>query len=127
VTIERVASRPDLERALDQSIWDVVLSDHSMPGFSSVDALELVQARGLDLPVIVVSGHIGEDAAVEAMREGARDYVPKSSLQRLGVAVRRALRDAAGRATLLQRERDLEALHEVPGPAADRTPGTAGG
>ena len=113
LTIERVASTDDLERALDQASWDVVLADHSMPGLSSTTALELVLARRLDLPFIVVSGQIGEDAAVEAMRAGAHDYVPKTNLNRLGVAVRRALRDAAERATLRQRERDLEALHEV--------------
>jgi diguanylate cyclase (GGDEF)-like protein len=113
VTIERVAAKADLERALDRGCWDLVLSDHSMPGLSSIDTLQLVQARGLDLPVIVVSGHIGEDAAVDAMRNGADDYVLKTSLNRIGVAVRRALSAVTERATLRQRERDLEALHEV--------------
>src|SRR5438105_9547806 len=113
VTIERVASKPDLERALDDGAWDIVLSDHSVPGLSSTDALREVQTRGLDLPLIVVSGHIGEEAAVDAVRAGAHDYVSKASLNRLGVAVRRTLKDAAERATLRQRERDLEALHDV--------------
>jgi len=110
VIIERVAARPDLERALDQTTWDIVLSDQSMPGLTLLEALHAVQARGLDVPFILVSGHIGEDAAVEAMREGAHDYVPKTSLARLGVAVRRALNDAADRAALRQRERDLKSL-----------------
>jgi diguanylate cyclase (GGDEF)-like protein len=113
VTIERVASLPDLECALDSATWDVVLSDHNMPVLSSLDALKAVQARELNAPFILVSGHIGEEAAVEAMRAGAHDYVPKASLNRLGVAVRRSLNDASERATLVQRERDLEALHDV--------------
>jgi len=110
VTIERVGARNDLERALDHATWDIVLSDQSMPGLTLREALRAVQARKLDLPFILVSGHIGEDAAVEAMREGAHDYVPKTSLARLGVAVRRALNDAAERAALRQRERDIEVL-----------------
>jgi diguanylate cyclase (GGDEF)-like protein len=112
-TIERVQARPTLERALGEHVWDIILSDHKMPGFSSQEALEIVTARGLDLPFILVSGEIGEDAAVAAMRSGAHDYVPKESLGRLGVAVRNALDDSVKRATLRQRERDLEALHAV--------------
>jgi diguanylate cyclase (GGDEF)-like protein len=84
-----------------------------MPGFSSEDALHVIRGRGLDLPFIIMSGYIGEEAAVAAMRAGAHDYVPKTSLGRLGVAVRLALRDAAERAALRQRERDLEALQAV--------------
>jgi diguanylate cyclase (GGDEF)-like protein len=113
VTILRAQSESELDRALDAGPWDVVLSDHSMPGFSSQDALRVIKRRGLDLPFIVVSGYIGEEAAVEAMRAGAHDYVPKTSLGRLGVAVRSALHDATERASLRQRERDLEALHAV--------------
>ncbi len=113
VTIERVQTRAELAAALDGGTWDVVLSDHSMPAFSSTDAMRLIKGRGIDLPFIIVSGYIGEEAAVAAMREGAQDYVPKLSLGRLGVAVRRALGDAKDRAAHRQRERDLEALHAV--------------
>jgi diguanylate cyclase (GGDEF)-like protein len=113
VTILRAQNESELDRALDAGPWDVVLSDHSMPGFSSQDALRVIKRRCLDLPFIVVSGYIGEEAAVEAMRAGAHDYVPKTSLGRLGVAVRSALHDATERASLRQRERDLEALHAV--------------
>ncbi len=90
-----------------------MLADHKMPSFSSREALETVIACGLEVPFIIVSGHIGEEAAVAAMRSGAHDYVPKDSLGRLGVAVRNALDDSAKRAALRQRERDLEALHAV--------------
>lgn len=113
VTIQRVESRSQLEAALDLSRWDVVLSDHKMPEFSALDALGVIKARGLDLPFIILSGYIGEEAAVAMMREGAYDYVPKGSLGRIGVAVRHALGEAAERATLKQRERDLQALHAV--------------
>src|SRR5947209_6012439 len=96
-TIERVESSTQLEEALDRQRWDVVLSDHSMPGFSSTGALQIIKSRDLDLPFIIVSGFIGEENAVLAMREGAYDYVPKTGLGRLGPAVRRALQDAAER------------------------------
>jgi diguanylate cyclase (GGDEF)-like protein len=84
-----------------------------MPAFDSEDALSTIKARGIDLPFIIVSGHIGEDAAVAAMRAGAHGYVPKDRLPRLGVVVRGALKDAADRAANGQRERDLEAIHAV--------------
>jgi len=113
VTIERVQSRGELESALQRRSWDVVLSDHSMPGFSSTHALQVIKARGLDIPFIIVSGYIGEENAVAVMRAGAYDYVPKTGLNRLGVAVRNARNAASERALLRQRERDLEALHAV--------------
>jgi len=113
VAIERVQSRADLESALQRRSWDVVLSDHSMPGFSSTHALQVLKARGLDIPFIIVSGYIGEEGAVAAMRAGAHDYVPKAAMGRLGPAVRNARKSAFERALLRQRERDLEALHAV--------------
>jgi diguanylate cyclase (GGDEF)-like protein len=111
--IQRVESRAELEAALDRARWDVVLSDHKLPGFSCHEALAVIKARELDLPFIILSGYIGEEAAVAVMREGAHDYVPKSSLGRLGLAVRQALKDASERAALKQSERDLQALHSV--------------
>ena len=113
VAIERVQCPAELEQALDRQTWNVVLSDYGIPGFSSEDALKLIKTRELDLPFIIVSGYIGEEAAFAAMRAGAHDYVPKSGLNRLGPAVRKALTDAAERARLRQRERDLEALRAV--------------
>jgi signal transduction histidine kinase len=95
VTSERVDTRHDLAEALERSRWDIVLSDYAMPQFSGPEALTLVKAKGLDLPFIIVSGTIGEDAAVAAMRSGANDYVLKQSLARLCPALERELRDAA--------------------------------
>ncbi|MDX2093779.1 MAG: response regulator [Kofleriaceae bacterium] len=92
----RVASRAALTAALDQP-WDVIISDYSMPGFSGSEALDIVLSRGIDTPFLFVSGVIGEVIAVEAMRAGARDYVPKDHLARLGPAARRELREAENR------------------------------
>jgi diguanylate cyclase (GGDEF)-like protein len=113
VTLVRVQSLAAVDAALERQSWSVVLADHSMPGFSSIEALRAIRGKSLDLPFIIVSGHIGEEAAVAAMREGANDYVPKSSLSRLGIAVRSALTSAAERSALAQRERELQALYDI--------------
>jgi two-component system, cell cycle sensor histidine kinase and response regulator CckA len=70
---------------------DVILSDSKLPMFDGFEALDLLQQRGLDIPFILVSGRLGEDLAVEAMKRGACDYLLKDRLTRLGEAVRRAL------------------------------------
>jgi PAS domain S-box-containing protein len=95
--------------ALDEVAWDVVICDYRLPLFSAPAALELVSARGLDVPFIVISGSIGEDMAVEMMRSGAHDYLMKNNLARLGPAVERELRDAASR---LERRREADQLTE---------------
>ena len=97
VISERVDTREDMAAALERTRWDIVLSDYAMPQFSGLDALALVKAKGLDLPFIIVSGTIGEDSAVAAMRSGAHDYVLKQSLARLCPALERELREAAVR------------------------------
>ncbi len=83
--------------AVKEGTWDVVLGDHSMKGFSSTDALRLLHEHGSDIPFIIVSGTVGEDSAVEAMRAGAHDYVLKHNLRRLAPAVEREMREAANR------------------------------
>lgn len=85
-------------RALDEERWDIVVSDYSMPSFTAKDAYELLCERGQDLPFIIVSGTVGEEAAVEAMREGVHDYVVKGRLARLAPAVVREVREARLRA-----------------------------
>jgi len=94
---ERVDTGDAFERALDLRDWDIVFADYVLPGYSGLSALQAVQERELDLPFIVVSGKIGEETAVEAMRAGADDYVMKSNLARLAAAVERELGAACRR------------------------------
>lgn len=89
----RVDTAPDMREALQREVWDIILADYTMPQFSAMAALSIVQASGLDLPFIVVSGNIGEDIAVAAMKAGAHDYIMKNSLKRLVPAIERELRD----------------------------------
>ena len=93
---ERVESAQAMKDALKQK-WDVVIADYAMPRFSAPAALTMLQESGLDVPFIVVSGTIGEDVAVAAMKAGASDYLMKGKLARLCPAVRRELREANSR------------------------------
>ena len=105
---ERVDTAGAMEVALDEREWDLVIADHSMPAFSSSAALELLRDKGFaDLPFIIVSGQIGEQVAVEAMKAGAQDYLMKDNLARLNTAIERELREAEGRR---ERRRAEEAL-----------------
>ena len=95
---ERVDSAAALQDMLDSGTWDAVISDHHLPGFSSIEALHIVRSRGLELPFIIVSGAIGEDVAVSAMQAGADDFLIKGRLARLGLALRNAMSAATARA-----------------------------
>lgn len=91
----RVESGDSMAAALEEQSWDVVVTDHNMPGFSSKEAIEITQKISPDLPVIIVSGSIGEDLAVAAMKMGAHDYIIiKDNLKRLVPAIERELREA---------------------------------
>lgn len=92
MVFERVENAGGMRAALEKGPWDVVLSDWSMPAFSASGALAILNEMGLDIPFIIVSGTIGEESAVEAMRAGARDFVLKDKLARLPPAVERELR-----------------------------------
>jgi signal transduction histidine kinase len=94
VSFERVETAAAMSAALASGGWDVVLSDFSMPHFSAIRALELLHASGQDLPFIIVSGSVGEETAVAAMKAGAHDYVMKENLVRLVPAVEREVREA---------------------------------
>jgi two-component system cell cycle sensor histidine kinase/response regulator CckA len=94
---ERVQSEADFLERLDNG-FDIILSDYSMPGFTGFRALELLKERAdLDIPFIIVSGTIGEETAVGAIKQGADDYLLKDRIGRLGPAVSRALRDVEER------------------------------
>jgi PAS domain S-box-containing protein len=105
---ERVETPETMRAALARKHWDIIVSDYLMPHFSGVAALELLKSTGLDLPFIIVSGNIGEDIAVEAMKAGAHDYIIKGSLARLSPAVERELREAETRRNRKQTEDQLD-------------------
>lgn len=106
----RVETAQAMEKALHERQWDVVISDYSLPAFSGSAALELAKSSGLDIPFLMVSGVVGEETAVAAMKAGAHDFFVKGHLGRLVAAIERELRDAAVRRK--QRE-DAIALREM--------------
>jgi len=112
VTHRRVWDEPSMRAALREEPWEIVLCDYFMPGFNAMRALEVFQEAQLDIPFVVISGSIGEDIAVAAMRAGVHDYVMKDKLTRLGAAVERELRDAAGRRERRRMELERVALLE---------------
>ena len=111
-THRRVETAPGLTSALADEPWDIVLSDYRMPRFTGLDALKIVREKDLDLPFIIISGTIGEDVAVEAMKAGAHDYLMKGHLVRLGAAIRRELREARMRGDRKQAEEARRAAEE---------------
>ncbi len=107
----RVDTPLAMQTALEQESWDIVIADYTLPAFSAPDALKLLQSQQQDLPFIIVSGTIGEEVAVAAMKSGAHDYLIKGHLARLVPAVERELREAAERQKqrqTLQTLRDTE-------------------
>lgn len=109
VGCSRVVEGSELAEKLDRGGFDCIICDHKMPGLTSLDVLREVKRRGIDAPFLIVSGVIGEETAVEAMRAGAHDYIMKNNLLRLTPAIERELREAE-----LRREarRSLERLRE---------------
>jgi DNA-binding response OmpR family regulator len=104
---ERVETPDAMRDSLEKRQWDIVISDYLMPRFSGLAALEIVRQSGLDLPVIIVSGNIGEDIAVGAMKAGAHDYIIKGNLARLVPAVQRELREAEARGQSRETDRRI--------------------
>jgi PAS domain S-box-containing protein len=94
----------EMRTALNEKSWDLVLSDYSMPNFNGLKALDIIKESGIDIPFILISGTIGEEIAVEAMKAGAHDYIMKNNLHRLLPAIERELRDAKCR----EEQRQLE-------------------
>jgi signal transduction histidine kinase/FixJ family two-component response regulator len=119
-TFERVDKPEALSAALSSQNWDLLIADYTMPHFKGTDALEIVKESGIDVPVIFVSGTIGEDTAVAAMKAGAQDYIMKGNLKRFVPAVERELREAEMRherrlvEERVQRQQErLRALQEI--------------
>jgi len=107
LTFERVETAGQMKQALERGGWDIVLSDYSLPTFSGPEALCVKQAMGVDIPFIIVSGTIGEETAVSALKAGAHDFLVKGRLARLVPAIERALGDAAERRERKQLEAQL--------------------
>jgi two-component system, cell cycle sensor histidine kinase and response regulator CckA len=108
----RVDTAEALQNVLCERQWDFIISDFSMPGFSGISALKMVREKDSNVPFIFVSGTIGEDVAVEAMRTGAQDYVLKGNLARLLPAIRRELMDAETRREHKRSEQKLRQLEK---------------
>jgi signal transduction histidine kinase len=108
----RVETARDFLHALQNQAWDVVLSDFNLPGFSGLQALELLKASGRLIPFILVSGEIGEDTAVAAMRNGASDYLLKNNLARLAPAVEHAIEASRERLARLHSDQELTASRQ---------------
>ncbi|MDB6123390.1 MAG: putative sensor protein [Pedosphaera sp.] len=108
----RVDTAEAMEAALDRQQWDIIISDYVMPCFSGLDALKVFKKRGLDIPFIILSGHIGEDIAVAAMKAGADDYIMKNTMARLVPAVARELREAGIRQARRESDRALRESEE---------------
>jgi two-component system cell cycle sensor histidine kinase/response regulator CckA len=104
---ERVDSAAAMRAALETGTWDAIISDWSMPQFSGLEALALLKSLSLDVPFFIVSGTIGEESAVKAMRAGARDFVLKDQLSRLVPAVEREILEGKERGARRQAEQAL--------------------
>lgn len=104
---ERVEMPETMRAALATKEWDVILCDYSMPHFNALAALKLLQEMRLDIPFIIISGTVGEDVAVEAMRAGAHDYLMKDNLTRLAPTIEREMAEAQSRRARRQAEADL--------------------
>ncbi len=105
----RIASADEARAALDEGGWDVVLSDYNIPGLDIHGVLDDLRARHPDLPVILISGSIGEERAVELLRKGVCDFILKSNLARLAPAIHRSRQDIAERRARREAETSLRA------------------
>jgi PAS domain S-box-containing protein len=117
---QRVETAAGMKAALETSEWDVILCDYSMPQFNALSALKLLHELEFDIPLIIISGTVGEEVAVEAMRAGAQDYIMKDNLVRLAPTIERELHEVENRRArhlaekaLKASERELRTLFEA--------------
>jgi len=108
----RIDTADDLKTALADHNWDLVIADYSMPRFNGADALAMVREHSREVPFIFVSGTIGEEAAVAALKSGAQDYILKGKTGRLLPAIDRELREARARRERDRLEADRRAMEE---------------
>jgi DNA-binding NtrC family response regulator len=107
---DRVETTEMMLSALDNREWDIVISDYVLPEFSGLAALDLLQRKRLDVPCIITSGRIDDETAVAAMKAGAKDYIMKDNLKRLGPVIERELLEAQVRR---ERVKTGETLRQV--------------
>jgi two-component sensor histidine kinase len=110
VAIERVVSADEFTRAVRDESWDLILADYLLPAFNGLNALGIAREMALATPFVFVSGALGEEVAVEALKRGATDYVLKDKLDRLPATVLRALAEARERG---ERKRAQDALQQM--------------
>src|ERR1051326_3028979 len=112
VTLRRVDSLPALDTAIEGEKWDLVICGYSLPHCSGMEALKLLRQKDAEVPFIFVSGTIGEETAVAALKLGAQDYVMKSNLKRLLPAIQRELHEARQRRERRCLEQELQRLQK---------------
>jgi len=112
LTFERVDTPAGMSAALDNKEWDLVICDYSMPHFSGMDALSLLRAKGSEAPFIFLSGTIGEETAIAALKQGAQDYVMKDNLKRLLPAIQRELHEAEQQRERKRLEQQVQELRK---------------
>jgi CheY-like chemotaxis protein len=105
--VRNVSCKDDFLQALSDETWDLILADYKLPDYNGLDALKVVRKRFPNLPFILMSGTIGEQAAIESLKAGATDYILKQKRERLPAAVRRAVAEAAERARREVAEEEL--------------------
>jgi PAS domain S-box-containing protein len=110
---ERVQDAEAMREALCRKEWDLVLSDYEMPAFSGPEAIEILRETCPDIPLLVISGKIGEDVAVETLKKGAQDYLLKQNLTRLVPAIERAIREMAGLRKRHAAEKELRRAAQI--------------
>src|SRR5581483_10274145 len=109
--VRRVQTEAEFRQALHEP-WDVILSDFNLPGFSGLTALEILKESQLLIPFILLSGEIGEETAVEAMRNGASDYLLKNNMTRLAPAMLHAIEANVTRRAKAEADRELAASRQ---------------
>jgi len=109
-TFERVDTAEDMNAALDRQAWDIVITDYMMPRFSGEASLKLLKSKGLDVPIIVMSGKIGEETAAEIIKAGAENYIAKGNTARLIPVINRELREAEVRRERKRAEKEVGRL-----------------
>lgn len=122
VEFDRVETAEAMQVVLTEKTWEVILSDYTMPKFSALGALQVLKASGLDLPFIIISGTIGEETAVAALKAGAHDFIIKGKFARLGPVIEQELLEAEIRRKHEQAEQALQTSEELFGTAFHHSP-----